>query len=784
MLGMSTHGLRRPGRTVRRARRALAAVLAVSAMSAPAALLTSRAASAAPATASRTAQPQATVAITITGMTPRQAAPGSTITVRGTLKNASRQQLSNVAVRLLSSSTALTSAAQLQASASDPVGLANMAVPAASWLSPGLAPGATVSWSIRLKAKAIGMTAFGVYPLEAEARSTVDDAPLATSTTYLPYVPAKKGQYGSTIPARTKISWVWPLIDKPLLTLPGLTACQDRQAQALAASLGSSGRLGQLVGAGANGKRTAITWAIDPALLANVDRLAACGSSQPKWAAAARDWLARLRHISSAQPLFLAPYGDPNVSALIGARHARDVQQSLHYGGLIGGQILNRTTSPAGTASVSAAYGQTASIAWPSGGIPGDPAGDSAARLAGYTVLEDLAADGIRTLLLGSSYLPDERATVVRTPNGLGARTPNGPGAYMNIVLANESLTQLLGTAGSSRDSAFATVQEFLAETALLAKQGEPIVVAPPHRWAPAPGVAAGLLAATGSASWLSPVSLASLTSPKNLPVIQLPSGPSQRMLNRREIRVLRRVDAKIAQLQFLKATPGSAVFLSLAAAESSAWQGKSKAHALAALNALGQRIAQQLRQGVQIEAEPRITLGGLKGSVPVSIDNTLSYTVAVRLDVDYDQSTGIKIAVSPGGVVSRSGLVTIPARNVVTVRLRVQATEVGATAVTLSLLDRKWQPLPGSPSQRMTIQATQVGVLGVIIFAVALGIFLIATAARAARRGRPAPAADEGTGPGLAASQADDRPAAPPEPDTVVPERTELGAASTPGRD
>lgn len=255
-------------------------------------------------------------------------------------------------------------------------------------------------------------------------------------------------------------------------------------------------------------------------------------------------------------------------------------------------------------------------------------------------------------------------------------------------------------------------------------------------------------------------------------------------MLNRREIRVLRRVDAKIAQLQFLKATPGSAVFLSLAAAESSAWQGKSKAHALAALNALGQRIAQQLRQGVQIEAEPRITLGGLKGSVPVSIDNTLSYTVAVRLDVDYDQSTGIKIAVSPGGVVSRSGLVTIPARNVVTVRLRVQATEVGATAVTLSLLDRKWQPLPGSPSQRMTIQATQVGVLGVIIFAVALGIFLIATAARAARRGRPAPAADEGTGPGLAASQADDRPAAPPEPDTVVPERTELGAASTPGRD
>ncbi|HUA41059.1 MAG TPA: DUF6049 family protein [Streptosporangiaceae bacterium] len=780
---MSTDGLRRPGRTVRRSHRALAAVLAVSALSAPAVLVTTRAASAAPAAGGRTTQPSAPVAIAITGMTPRQAAPGSTIRVTGTLKNASGQQLGSVAVRLLSSATALTSVAQLQATASEPDALADTAVAGASWSSPSLAPGATVGWSIRLKANAIGMTAFGVYPLEAAAQSTADGLPLASAATYLPYVPAKKGHYGSTIPARTKISWVWPLIDKPLLTLPGQSACQDSQAQALAASLGSGGRLGQLVAAGAGGKRTAITWAIDPALLANVNALAACGSSQPKWAAAARSWLARVQQISSAQPVFLAPYGDPNVSALIGAGHPGDVQQSLHYGDLIGRQILDRSTSAA-AGSTPAAQGAAATIAWPSGGIPGDPAGDGAAAHAGYTVLQYLAADGIRTLVLGSSYLPDEHATVLRTPNGLGARTPNGSGAYMNILLADESLTELLSTARSASNSAFTTVQEFLAETALLAKQGEPIVVAPPQRWAPAPGVAAGLLAATGSVSWLSPVSLASLASAKNLPVVQLPSEPSQRMLNRRETRVLRRVDGKITQLELLRAAPDAGVFLSLAAAESSAWQGKSKARAIAALNTLGQRIAEQLRRGVQIEAEPRITLGGLKGSVPVSIDNTLGYAVAVRLDVDYDQSTGIKIAVSPGGVVNRSGLITIPAGNVVTIRLRVQATEVGATAVTLSLLNRKWQPLPGSLGERMTIQATQVGVLGVIIFAVALGIFLIATAARAARRGRPVPAPDEGTEPGLASAQAEDRPAAPPEPDTVMPERTELGAASTPGRD
>ena len=746
-------------------------MLAVSAISMPAALLTSRAAIAAPtarAGASLAAQPQAGVAITISGMTPRQAAPGSTITVTGTLKNASQQQQSHLAVRLLSSITPLTSVAQLQPSESEPYGPASTPV-GPSWLTTGqLKPGAVVHWLIHVKAKAIGMTSFGVYPLAAQARSTLTDVALATAATYLPYVPAKKGPYGSTIPARTKISWVWPLIDQPLLSQPGQTACQGAQAQTLAASLARGGRLGQLVTAGANGARTAITWAIDPALLADVKTLAGCGSSQPKWAAAARAWLLKLRELSSAQPVFLTPYGDPNVAALIGAQYETDVQQAFRYGGQTGSKILKRTVS-AGTATATpAAQGQTASIAWPADGIPGD-AGEGS---AGYTVLENLAADHIQTLLLGSGYLPREHASVLRVPTN---------GGYMKLLLANDSITGLLAAGGSTADSAFPTAQAFLAATALLAQQnaGQPIVVAPPQRWTPAPGLAADLLAVTGSASWLSPASLTSLTSPKNIKVLRnLPRGPVPRRMNAREARVLGRVDSEIAQLQALQARPDPADYLPVWVAESSAWHGKSKSAALMALRALEQRIRQQLRQGVRVEAEPRITLGGLKGSVPVSIDNTLGYAVAVRLDLDYNPSTGMKITVSPGGAVNQKGLVTIQAGNVVTVRLRVQAAEVGSTAVTLSLENSNGNALPDSPAQRMTIQATQVGVLGVIIFAVALGIFLIATAARAARRGRPAPATDQATDPGLAAGQAADRPAPPPEPDTVMAERTELGAA------
>lgn len=778
---------------VRRPYRPLAAILAVTAMSIPVALLSGHAAIAAPTaalTAKRVAQPAANVAIIITSMTPRQAAPGSTITVTGTLKNLSQQQIGHLAVQLLSSSTALTSLADIQTSASAQDGLAGTPVPGASWLTTGqLQPGAAVPWVIRIKASAIGMTRFGVYPLAAQVRSTstLADVPVATSTTYLPYVPAKKGPYGSTIPARTKISWVWPLIDNPLLGLPGHNVCQDPQAKALAASLASGGRLGQLVTAGSkNGAHTAITWAVDPALLANAKALFGCGNSEPKMAATARSWLASLQGLSSGQQLFFTPYGDPNVAALIGASHADDVHRSFEYGQAIGSKIL---TAPASAAS----------IAWPAGGIPGNTAGSS--------VLQYLAAaDGIQTLLLGSSDPPTDQRTVLRTYN----HGTQG-GGYMTIALANTSLTGLLGP-GSTGNSAFATAQEFLAATALLTEhnQGEPIVVSPPHRWAPARDLGAELLAVTDSASWLTPVSLASLTGAKNLPIhSRLPAGPAHGKLSRIEVRVLNRVDSKIAQLQVLKASrptnatgtatapPDSASsgrlpgctdpvcdYLAVAAAESSAWHGKSKRAALDALRALDQRSRQQLRQGVQIETEQRFTLGGLKGSVPVSIDNTLSYKVAVRLRIVPDSSSGMAITLSPGGAVSPKGLVMIPAHSVVTVHLRVQATQVGATAVTLNLETSKRTPIPGSPTLRMTIQATQVGVLGVIIFAVALGIVLVAMAARAARRGRPAAATEQATDPGLAPEQADDRPAAHPEPDTVMTERTELGAAGTPGRD
>jgi hypothetical protein len=792
IVAKQTTGRRAGGAMAPRTGRALAASLALAAIGMPAALLASQA-SAAAAAGKGSAESQVSVAIT--GMTP-QAGPGITITVSGTVTNSSRQPISNLSVQLLASRTPVSSSAELRPGSTEQTGLASTPVPRGVWKSGSeLQPGSTAPWRVQVKANSIGMTRFGVYPLTAQAQTTSALEPLAATSTYLPYVPAKKGPYGSSIPAQTKIAWVMPLIDKPLLGPPwqGKGSCQGPQAQALAASLRSNGRLGQLLAAGAHSTGTVeiysaaagsarsarsgavrseqaqslsgydgVTWAVDPALLANVRALAGCGSTQPRWASAAHSWLTELRRVTAAEPIFLTPYADPDVAALANTRLASDVGESIGLGQQIGQQILHRNVgSTSATASLSSAQSQAASIAWPAGGI-----GNSTGTLA---------AHGVRTLLLSQSALPAEQSTVFRIDNNIGG--------FLHVLLANAPLTRLLAARGSTATdstagSTFAAAQDFLAQTALAAEQGQPgapLIVAPPQRWDPATGLAAELLAETASAPWLSPASLTSLTAGKSIPLVLQPHwAGSPAPIGKHQLRGLTHADHGVHALDKMAARPNinNNLFLAVATIESSAWRGKASRTARAMLATVLSQIAKQ-EHAVQIFAEPKVTLGGLKGSVPVSIDNGLDYAVKVQLQVQ-SQSPGVKVIPAP------SGVVTVPAHNSLTVRLHVQATQVGSTTVTMSLLNKAGQRVV--PAASMTIEATQVGVLFVIICAAALGVYLIAYAARVVRRGHPAGDAGDPPENGSAADQGGDHSTDPAEPDTVMTERTELGTAGAPG--
>ena len=97
----------------------------------------------------------------------------------------------------------------------------------------------------------------------------------------------------------------------------------------LAASLASGGRLSGLLAAGTSTPAArSLTWAIDPALLADaatmtkpyrVGSTPTCAARGPDTASpAAAAWLAGLRSATAGQPVFVTPYADADVAALTG----------------------------------------------------------------------------------------------------------------------------------------------------------------------------------------------------------------------------------------------------------------------------------------------------------------------------------------------------------------------------------------------------------------------------------------------------------------------------------
>src|SRR5262249_30099395 len=134
--------------------------------------------------------------------------------------------------------------------------------------------------------------------------------------------------------------------------------------------------------------------------------------------------------------------------------------------------------------------------------------------------------------------------------------TENGVGGTASVLLYSGWLNSLLGGATARPGSGFATTQDFLAETALLAQARHPkaIIVAPPRRWAPPDGVAATLLAHTANVPWLQPAPLSSLaqhvTSKLTLPA----STPNSERFSRRVVRKFGVVDGLINQIRAIQA--------------------------------------------------------------------------------------------------------------------------------------------------------------------------------------------------------------------------------------
>ena len=667
----------------------------------------------------------AQVSVAITSVNPDVATPGKPVTVSGTVSNGTADAVSGLAVQLRSSGSALTSRGDLTNYAAGNLPVDSPVTGAVGQLPGTLSPGATEKWAVSIPAHQLGMTAFGVYPLAAE----VDDntgVTLDTDRSFLPFWPAK-----SPLAGPLQIAWVWPVIDSP-----HQAACQALLNDSLAASVAPGGRLAGLLAAGVTPAASSadLTWAIDPGLLASVSAMtkpyrvggtATCaGTTGEPASTAARAWLGGLRSVTAKSDFFVTPYNDVDVAALTHQGMDSDLTHAFNDGRSVARTILGSAQRPA-TAATDQDLGHASppdgigGIAWPADGT------------ADYGVLGNLAVNGVGTVLLDSTMMPPV-TQVSYTPSAV-TKTPDGVGAELNVALADDTLTQILGSPGTS----FSTEQRFLAETAMIAAERpalrRSIVVAPPRQWDPAPGVASALLSETATAPWLSPVSLANLVTADS-PAGQVPrQQPAQQLLQRSELGKsllgqVQQVNQGLRVLGSILNPPNNAYLTTaVSAVESSAWRG---ARGAAAASQLLQRVSGYLasrEQLVQIIDASQVTLGGQNGSVPVSISNKLDQPVTVRLNVQAPSDGQITIL----PYISR---VTIAAHEQRTIPVRVKAAAAGTSTLRLSLLTPGGAPLPGATT--LTVDATHFGTLALVIIGIAVGVFVLTAVGRAFRRG------------------------------------------------
>jgi Family of unknown function (DUF6049) len=712
------------------------------------------------------------VSLAITSVSPAYAAAGQTVTVRGSVTNTSSAAITGLSVRLRSSSVSFSTRDALQQYADGNEPLADGYVPGAIRpLAVKLAPGATAGWMIKLPAREVGMTSFGVYPLAAEADSAAGVALAGgTSRTFLPYWPRRHGPFAR--PRRQDIAWIWPLIEAPQQG-----ACPGLPDNSLAASLAPGGRLYSLLTAGeAQSAITKLTWVIDPALLAGVKAMtspylvgsdAACsGGRQLPASSAAVQWQARLRGATSGEPVFVTPYADVDVAALTRSSLDGDLVSAFTSGRSVASSILGRDFSlPRSDQSSQAAAEQLNGMAWPADG------------LANHTVLENLAVNKVTAVVLDSTMVPPPAGQPSGTSQSAVASTPDGVNGDMRVLLSDDTITRILRIASSPSESpaaSFAVKQRFLAETAMIAVQAPPhgsgaMVIAPPRRWDPPAKLAQSLLAETVSAPWLKPVRLGHLAAGKSGLVhasLRAPAGSAGADLSERLLRKVRGLDRRVRLLESIRLHPDPQLDRAVASVESSAWRGHaSGGSARILLDRLSAYITSQ-QKALTIIAPLPVTLGGLRGTIPVSISNRLGYAVRVRLRVTVPGNGSITSSQPP--------VLTILQRSVVGVKLKMKSARVGSTTVSLSLLTPGGRPLPGKPVT-MTIRATHFGTLALVILAAALGVFMITSAGRAIRQGRSAPQHSDGAGSG---GHGAERPAHGSEADSVVADHADQGTS------
>jgi hypothetical protein len=616
---------------------------------------------------------------------------GSTLRVRGRLVNESESAYQHVWVRLRFSSRPMTTRGELDAYASN-----KGADPAQSGpqeqATTALPVGGQQVWSLSLPVRQMGLRTFGVYPISIEAY-TANGVVLGHQRTLVTYYPT--GTYAQ----KTKISWVWPVIDQPHRTNDS-QFIEDR----LERQLGNGGRISNLVSAAAR-TRTPVSWLIDPGLVDDATKMADTTGydiaadkrnvHRPQ-NIAALGWLTALHNAVGNRQVIATPYADPDVMALAKNRMGADVKLATQEGQ---------------NTMVAAKLPATSAVSMPPDGM------------ADQATLAALARSGARTVLLSSAVLPDAQ-TQTFTPDPVVNKT--AAGTNLKLVAYDDTLRKVLAADTTSASGSILTQQRFFAETAMITgeapQKGRTIVVTPPRRWNPGAAFARNLLNFTAKAPWLQPVSLDVATAQKPAGrTFQPQKDPSG--LGKNYLKQVRDLSARVRRFTSIFQPPVSDYTLGIARAESSAWNGQSRRG-----KALREALDDQLGHAsskIQI-LNDTITMAGKSGRTAITISNGLQRgTIEVRLHVHSD---AIRLHVDP---VDRT-LVLGPGHKAQVI-LNMKASANGIAYVSMELWAPDGQPVGGTHMLR--VHTSGFGRTALFITGISLAVLFGGVAYRVIRR-------------------------------------------------
>jgi hypothetical protein len=375
-------------------------------------------------------------------------------------------------------------------------------------------------------------------------------------------------------------------------------------------------------------------------------------------------------------------------------------------------------------------------VAWP-------PAGPVTAGAA-----DALALAGARAFLLDASAYDDNGRPPDVTPSAHTVFTTSSTGAELAGLVADPDLSELL--TASTPYGARVTEQRFLAETAIVAAQKPSVtrtlVLALPRR-GDAPGAVTEELRDLGRVPWLCPVALADVA--QRTETCARESGPPGEPVERGELRTdqseelaapyLSTVDTdrdRGTQLTDAVLSPAASLRTAVAAMKGRLRRAVARAESSAGRDdpVLTRAAARALDDEVRRLSRKVVVRGGhslltsTKGTLSVSVENTLSLPVQVRVRFTSKTATLTN---------AETGLVTVQPGHAVQASVRARAQRSGQFVVFAQLVDRNGVPF--GPESEIIVRSTRFGRLALAVTVAAFGVLLAAAGVRVARRIRSA---------------------------------------------